>query len=192
MFSPRLVNELRLAYNHFNFGQTFETEASGVVYWKNAGLKNLDEGYAALPAILTGTQYSSIGNGGSVPFLNISDMQHYVEHLTFTAGKHSLKMGVDFRRGRNTDISGFQGNGVITFNGEYSARNPTLQQVKESIAVGISADDKTGAAALHPQRSQLETPKQRLGRGGGGRYVELITALRQRQRTGMQRRQWTR
>ncbi len=82
VFSPRLVNELRLAYNHFNFGQTFETEASGIVYWQDAGLKNLDPGYAALPAILTGTQYSSIGNGGSVPFLNISDIQHYVEHLS--------------------------------------------------------------------------------------------------------------
>ncbi len=38
-------------------------------------------------------------------------------------------MGVDYRRGRNTDISGFQGNGVITFNGEYTAQNPTLSQV---------------------------------------------------------------
>ncbi len=149
VFSPRLVNELRLAYNHFNFGQTFETEQSGIVYWKNAGLKNLDEGYAALPAILTGTQYSSIGNGGSVPFLNISDMQHYVEHLTFTAGKHSLKMGVDFRRGRNTDISGFQGNGVITFNGEYSARNPTLQQVAGRPDTGNGfADFLMGYASL--------------------------------------------
>jgi hypothetical protein len=149
VFSPRLVNEVRLAYNHFDFEQTFETEHAGVVYWKDAGLKNLDDGYAALPAILTGTQYSSIGNGGSVPFLNISDIQHYVEHLTFTTGKHSLKMGADYRRGRNTDISGFQGNGVITFNGEYTARNPTLAQVAGKTDTGNGfADFLLGYASL--------------------------------------------
>jgi hypothetical protein len=149
VFSPRLVNELRLAYNHFTFDQTFETGHGGVIYWKDAGLKNLNENYQALPAILTGTQYSSIGNGGSVPFLNISDTQHYVEHLTFTAGKHSLKMGVDFRRGRNTDISGFQGNGVITFNGQYTARNPTLAQVAGRPDTGNGfADFLMGYASL--------------------------------------------
>ncbi len=149
VFSPRMVNELRLAYNHFNYTQTFETEASGIVYWQQAGLKNLDPGYAALPAILTGTQYSSIGNGGSVPFLNISNIQHYVEHLSFTTGKHSLKMGVDYRRGRNTDISGFQGNGVITFNGEYTAQNPTLTQVAGKPGTGNGfADFLLGYASL--------------------------------------------
>ncbi len=149
VFSPRLINELRLAYNHFNFGQTFETEASGIVYWQQAGLKNLDPGYAALPAILTGTQYSSIGNGGSVPFLNISNIQQYVEHLSFITGKHNIKMGVDYRRGRNTDISGFQGNGVITFNGEYTAQNPTLLQVAGKPGTGNGfADFLLGYASL--------------------------------------------
>jgi len=31
-----------LAYNHFNFGQTFETEQSGIVLLEERRMKNLD------------------------------------------------------------------------------------------------------------------------------------------------------
>ncbi len=129
VFSPRLINEMRGAYNHFIFDQSFETQGKGTVYWKDAGLRNLNEAYEALPAMIPGTQYTSIGYAGSVPFFSISNTQHYVEHLTYTAGRHTMKAGVDFRRSATTRIGGFQGNGIVNFNGAYTARNPTLAQV---------------------------------------------------------------
>jgi len=129
VFSPTLINEARAAYNHFVFLQSFDTQDRGSVFWREAGLKNLNDSYAALPAILPGTQYSSIGYAGSVPFNNGADVQHYVEHLTWTKGRHSMKFGADYRRGRYWTVTGFQGNGIISFNGGYSARNPTLAQV---------------------------------------------------------------
>ncbi|MEN6601731.1 MAG: hypothetical protein ABFD86_04885, partial [Bryobacteraceae bacterium] len=128
VFSPRLLNEFRLAYNHYEFIQNLETAGNGVVYWKEAGLKNLNPGYEALPAMAPGTGYTGIGYGGSTPTWNVSNTQHFVEHMTFTAGRHSMKWGVDYRRGRDTAISGFQGNGIISFSGVYSARNPSLAQ----------------------------------------------------------------
>jgi hypothetical protein len=52
VISPRMVNEVRAAYNHFLFDQSFETQGKGVVYWKDAGLKNLNDKYEALPAMI--------------------------------------------------------------------------------------------------------------------------------------------
>lgn len=141
VFSPRLVNELRAAYNHFRFDQNFETQSGSVKYWKDVGLKNLNEKYNALPAMIPGTQYTSIGYAGSVPFFSISDTQHFVEHLTFTTGKHTLKAGVDYRRSRTTRLGGFQGNGIINFNGAYSARNPTVAQVAGAANTGNGFTD---------------------------------------------------
>ncbi|MBL8290185.1 MAG: TonB-dependent receptor, partial [Bryobacterales bacterium] len=149
VFSPRLVNELRAAYNHFIFDQNFETQSGTVKYWKDAGLKNLNENYNALPAMIPGTQYTSIGYAGSVPFYSVTDTQHYVEHLTFTTGKHSFKGGIDYRRSRTTRIGGFQGNGIINFNGIYTARNPTVAQVAGAANTGNGfADFLQGYASL--------------------------------------------
>ena len=148
IFSPRFLNEVRLAYNHFRFDQTFETTGGGHVYWQEAGLKNLVPGYEALPAMSPATGYTGIGYGGSTPTINVSNTQHFVEHMTFTTGRHSMKWGVDFRRGRDTAISGFQGNGIISFSGVYSARNPTLSQVAGAADTGNGfADYMMGFAA---------------------------------------------
>lgn len=149
VFSPRMVNEIRAAYNHFYFDQNFETQGGTVKYWKDAGLKNLNENYNALPAMIPGTQYTNIGYAGSVPFYSKTATQHYVEHFTFTTGKHSIKAGVDYRRSKTTRIGGFQGNGIINFSGIYSARNPTLPQVAGNPDTGNGfADFLMGYASL--------------------------------------------
>ncbi|HUQ92686.1 MAG TPA: carboxypeptidase regulatory-like domain-containing protein [Bryobacteraceae bacterium] len=149
VFSPRLINEVRAANNHFKFDQNFETAGLGTVYWKDIGLKNLNEKYQALPAMLPGTQYSSIGYAGSVPFFSETDTQHYVEHLSFITGKHTMKAGVDYRRSRTNRLGGFQGNGIITFNGAYTARNPTIAQVAGAPNTGNGfADFLLGYASL--------------------------------------------
>jgi hypothetical protein len=72
-----------------------------------------------------------------------------VEHLSFITGKHSFKTGVDFRRSRTTRIGGFQGNGIVNFNGAYTARNPTLSQVAGAPNTGNGfADFLQGYASL--------------------------------------------
>lgn len=149
VFSPRLVNEVRAAYNHFTFDQNFETQGKGIKYWKDVGLQNLNEKYEALPAMIPGSQYTNIGYAGSVPFYSVSNTQHYVEHLTWTTGKHSVKAGIDWRRSRTTRLGGFQGNGIINFNGAYTARNPTLAQTAGRADTGNGfADYLMGFASL--------------------------------------------
>ncbi len=96
-----------------------------------SGLKNLDDdaAYYALPAISLGTNYGGIGSGSSVPFFNISNTFQYVDSLTLTRGRHSLKIGADIRRNQNMNRNGLSGNGLLNFGGSYTARNPLLVQV---------------------------------------------------------------
>jgi hypothetical protein len=149
VFSPRWINELRASYNHFKFDQNFETNGMGTVYWKDIGLKNLNPAYEALPAMLPGTQYTGIGYAGSVPFYSRTDTQHYVEHLTYNSGKHTWKAGVDYRRSRTHRLGGFQGNGIINFNGMYTAANPTVAQTAGAPNTGNGfADYLMGYASL--------------------------------------------
>src|SRR5882762_3908042 len=62
--------------------------------------------YYALPAISLGTNYGGIGSGSSVPFFNISNTFQYVDSLTLTRGRHSLKIGADIRRNQNMNRNG--------------------------------------------------------------------------------------
>jgi len=149
VFSPQIIAELRGAYNHFTFDQNFETQGLGTLYWKDVGLKNLNERYQALPAMLPGTQYTGIGYAGSVPFYSRTDTQHYVAHVTGIWGKHTVKTGIDYRRSRTNRLGGFQGNGIINFNGMYSARNPTVAQTAGAANTGNGfADYLMGFASL--------------------------------------------
>ncbi len=130
IFSPRTLNEVRAGYNRQFYLLGFETAFGSINYWKEAGLRGLrdDGAYYALPAILLGSQYSGIGNGGSLPFFNVTNLFHYVENFTFTRGRHSMKVGADIRRNQNLNVNGLGGNGLLNFQGAYTARNPLIPQ----------------------------------------------------------------
>jgi hypothetical protein len=130
LFSPRTLNEARFGYDRLNYLNDFETAYGGINYWQQAGLQNLDPNgaYLALPAISLGTNYSGIGNGGSVPFFNISNVFQYNDTLTMTRGRHSYKVGADIRRNQNFNQNGFGGNGFLVFDGRFTALNPQRAQ----------------------------------------------------------------
>ncbi len=137
-FSGRTLNEARFGYNRLNYINQFETAFGGVNYWQQAGLTNLNKNaaYFALPAIIPGTNYASIGNGGSVPFFNISNIFQYSDVLTMTRGRHSMKVGAEIRRNQNFNQNGFGGNGLLAFTGPYTAQNPSLLQVAGAPGTG--------------------------------------------------------
>ncbi len=138
LFSHRTLNEARFGYNRLNYLNDFETAFGSINYWKQAGLQNLrdNSAYFALPAMIPGTNYTSIGNGGSVPFFNISNIFQYNDVLTMTRGRHSMKVGADIRRNQNFNQNGFGGNGLLAFGGAYTAQNPILAQVAGNAGTG--------------------------------------------------------
>ncbi len=131
IFSPRLINEFRFGFARLWFLQGYETSFGSVNYWKEVGLKNLtdDPAFYALPGFIPGTNYTSLGFTGTAPFYNVTNTFHFVDSVTYTTGRHSLKAGVDIRRNRWLRLSGGQGGpGLMWFDGSYTARNPLLPQ----------------------------------------------------------------
>jgi hypothetical protein len=131
IFSPRLINEFRAGFARLWFFQGYETAFGAKNYWKDIGLKNLidDPSFYALPGFVPGTGYTSIGFTGTAPFFNVTNTFHFVESVSLTTGRHSIKAGIDIRRNRFMRASGGQGGpGLMWFAGSYTARNPLLPQ----------------------------------------------------------------
>ena len=131
ILTPRIINEARFGLNHFYFLQGFESAFGPTNYWEQIGLRNLNPNaaYNALPSVSVGTQYTALGFGGSVPFFNISTVFHWVDTVSITRGRSSMKAGADIRRNRIMNENGFGGNGFLSFTGAYTARNPLITQV---------------------------------------------------------------
>ena len=117
IISPRTINEARAGFNRLWFLQGYETAFGPTNYWKEIGLKNLrdDPAYYAIPLISLGSQYINVGFGGTAPFYNVTNTFQWVDSLTMTRSKHSIKIGADVRRNRYLTQSGGQGNGQLTF-----------------------------------------------------------------------------
>lgn len=137
-FGPRTLNEAWFGYNRVNFLQDFETAFGGTNYWKSVGLANLwdDPTNYALPAISLGTNYSGVGFGGTAPIFNITNTFQYADNLTLTRGRQTMKLGADIRRNQGLEKNGSNGNGLLTFNGAYTAQNPSLGQAAGAAGTG--------------------------------------------------------
>ncbi len=141
--SPRTLNEARFGYSRLYYLNAFETAFGSINYWKDVGLQNLrDNGaYFALPLIGLSQGYSGVGPGGSLPFFNISNIFQWVDNLSLTRGRHTMKLGADIRRNQNMNLNGFGGNGQLFFLGQFTAENPSASQSATAPLAGNSFAD---------------------------------------------------
>jgi Carboxypeptidase regulatory-like domain len=107
IFTPSLVNEARFGYTRHNGSlEVLDTDAGNAFANKN-GIALYPFPIQTFPQILfsysgssTGgsQEFNALGSGG--PNLNIENLFEGADDLSWTKGKHSLKMGVDVRRDR--------------------------------------------------------------------------------------------
>ncbi len=175
IFSPRTINELRAGYNRMYFNNGFETAGGSINYWKEAGLKNLNDNseYYAVPVInMANSQYTQLGNGGSVPFFNISNVFHYVDNLTLTRGRHTIKAGGELRRARNMNKNGYLGNGQLVFSGAYSAKDPKGTLTPTSATAGNAFADFLMGYATSEGHTAIDQSFARLRNVDAGFYFQ--------------------
>jgi hypothetical protein len=116
VISPRLVNELRIGFNRFRLDYTADQFAPGAGLGNQLGVpnSNVTPNEQNLP-IFSPANYIGIGQTRSLPIFRRENTFQYIDNLTFTAGKHTLKGGVDFRRRQLTIYQTNQGNGRFNF-----------------------------------------------------------------------------
>jgi hypothetical protein len=133
VFSPSVVNELRLGYNRANTSATATLEKEANDFTAKAGLAfGPIFGFPSLNWNTLGqsqggaTQFS--GFGGSKTNYGFENTFQYADNVSLIRGAHTLKTGVDIRRFRFDRLLSVPANGNYFFGATYTA-NASLAQV---------------------------------------------------------------
>jgi Carboxypeptidase regulatory-like domain/TonB dependent receptor len=118
IFTPSLVNEARFGFirhNGSSFGNTGDGRAFAAAQ-KIATLPSPLPGFPGVSFIYAGTVSGSAefsGWGGGDPNLNVENRFQWAENLSWTHGRHSVKLGADLRRQRFDVLKGGVGSFVF-------------------------------------------------------------------------------
>ncbi|HTM47122.1 MAG TPA: TonB-dependent receptor [Bryobacteraceae bacterium] len=118
IFTPSLINEARFGFirhNGSSFGNTGDGRAFAADH-KIATLPSPLPGFPGISFIYAGTVSGSAefsGWGGGDPNLNVENRFQWSDNLSWTHGRHSLKMGADLRRQRFDVLKGGVGSFVF-------------------------------------------------------------------------------
>ncbi|MBS1832001.1 MAG: TonB-dependent receptor [Acidobacteria bacterium] len=120
IFSPTVVNELRLGYTRMHNGNynqglgTNHTGLSGI-----GGFEFTSQNFPGFPNLgITGFQ--GIPGNAFQPLVNPTNMYEIVENLSIIRGSHTLKIGADLRDYRLTSTNSANSRGSFSFTGTYS------------------------------------------------------------------------
>ena len=128
IFSPNVVNELRIGYTRANGSAVPRDAQSGVAFAQknNIGLFPFPIlGFPSINFAFSGqnsgtTQFSGIGGGN--PNLAIENTFQYADNISITHGNHTFKTGGDLRRYRFDNING---GGTLIFGSIFSSSSDT-------------------------------------------------------------------
>ena len=124
-FGANIINEARFGYSHQFFSNNPQT-AYGPNLQAQLGFVNspLAPALYGIPQINLSDQYNFIGNGSFGTSTKSTSFQ-WVDNLKFIHGKHTFIVGADIRRLRQFEQDNYLGTGSLSFNGEYTATNPS-------------------------------------------------------------------
>jgi hypothetical protein len=116
VFSPRVVNEFRMGFNRFRADYTADQYEPGAGLGNQFGIpnSNVTPNEQNFP-IFSPSNYFGIGQTRSLPIFRRENTFQYIDNMSMTAGKHTLKWGGDFRRRQLTVYQTNQGNGRFNF-----------------------------------------------------------------------------
>ena len=102
VFSPRVVNEARVGYHRYELD--VESNAHGQYLAEANGLSgvNLDDNSSGLP-ILYLDSYTNFGGDDWKPLYFRNTFWQFNDTLTYTTGRHTFKLGAEYRRRKEDD-----------------------------------------------------------------------------------------
>ncbi len=123
-FSPSVINEARLGYN-----RTFFHEGASSAFGANLagqlGLNNTPNvpAFYNIPLVAPTQGYAGIGSGNN-GYTQTDNVFQYADDLKFIHGKHTIAVGAQILHYQLADRDGFNAEGKLTFDGQYTGINP--------------------------------------------------------------------
>lgn len=135
VFSPTKVNEFRFGVNVFRNDAGIELAGVRNVVGELgiAGLSTPNPALWGIPRITQLAGISTFGNDSSGPFLLRDAVFQVMDNFSWTAGKHSIRFGGEFRRDRYNQNGNEFARGSFEFNGR-ATNNPFTNTGGESLA----------------------------------------------------------
>jgi hypothetical protein len=123
IFSPRLVNDARLAFSRV--GNQVLTENAGVSVNQQVGLPELSSNPRDFGlSFIRITGYSPLGHEYNNPQNSATNVYQFLDTATYARGEHLLKFGFDFRYTQQNAFRDVQSRGLFTFPGQISFTLP--------------------------------------------------------------------
>ena len=125
VFSPSLINEVRLGYVRYGFQRLQEdylkeyVKALGIGGLTDAGVTPLNNGLPQLA--LTG--YVTIGGATNLPQGRKNPDWNYIENMTWIKGAHTMKWGADLVRKHFNSFFTSNGRGAFTFQNTFTGNS---------------------------------------------------------------------
>ena len=123
VFSPRLVNEVRVGYNRLFY--TASPLSNGVNLGAQFGIPGIPTfgGISGLPSVST-TGLTGIGE--ALTSHRGQNVRQVLDNVSYTSGRHSLKFGFDHRRTEFNLRQGSSSQGSFSYTGVYT-NDPTTR-----------------------------------------------------------------
>ncbi|HYZ84213.1 MAG TPA: TonB-dependent receptor [Bryobacteraceae bacterium] len=121
LFGGNKVNEVRFGMNYFK-SANIQTRAFGpniVADLNIPGVSRDQPLYYGIPVVQI-SGFSNIGECNDCPFINWNTTLMLNDNFSWNLGKHSLRMGVEYRHLRYNQIGAVVPRGRFSFNGQYS------------------------------------------------------------------------
>jgi len=117
--SPSVTNEVRLGWNRFAEGffpqdRSFDPTTIGLDNVPFGGTGTLNPYNFGLPTITVGP-FAQLGADKGDPRQRVDTNWHYIDNISWKAGKHDIKFGYEFRRTSVSQIFNRTGRGTLTF-----------------------------------------------------------------------------
>jgi hypothetical protein len=123
VFTPHLVNELRLGYTreHVYFPNPLQgdnaAEKVGIPYVNNPAIA-----YSSGLPTFSITSFTGIGESGIQPFIVTDNNYDYADNVTWLRGRHSVKFGGNLIRRQYNFFQSSSQRGSFTFNGQFTSQ----------------------------------------------------------------------
>ena len=122
VFSPRLVNDLRVGFSRFVVNYVGQGAQAGLNLGNALGVPNSNtNGAQSLLPIFSPSGFTGVGDSRSLPIYRRMNTFQYIDSMTWTHGSHTLKFGGDITRRQITEYQTNQGNGRFNFSTGFTA-----------------------------------------------------------------------
>jgi hypothetical protein len=122
IFSPTVVNDLRVGFTRFRLDYTGEGAQPGLNLGNALGVPNSNTNpQQSLLPIFSPSGFTGTGDSRSLPIFRRENTFQEMDGVTWTRGQHTIKFGGDLRRRQITEYQTNRGNGRFNFSPGFTA-----------------------------------------------------------------------